>query len=104
MKKSSFTLARNIWLLWVKRSFPLLQQFRSILFCLKGDNTNGKIYKVHVDRYAQFTGMCIVKSRARKNGSVKSARNKFVYSDCEAPLFNTHFFGFISSNVIFLSD
>jgi arylsulfatase len=49
--------------------------------CLKGYSANGKTYKVHLDGYDQSTFLRTVSGTVGKNNGVKSARDKFFYSD-----------------------
>jgi arylsulfatase len=48
---------------------------------LKGYTANGKTYKVHLDGYDQSKFLTSVEGTAGNNNSVKSARDKFFYSD-----------------------
>jgi arylsulfatase len=48
---------------------------------LKGYTANGKTYKVHLDGYDQSKFLTSVEGTAGNNNGVKSARNKFFYSD-----------------------
>jgi arylsulfatase len=48
---------------------------------LKGYNAKGKTYKVHLDGYDQSKFLTSVEGTAGKNNGVKSARDKFFYSD-----------------------
>ncbi|HEY7162759.1 MAG TPA: sulfatase-like hydrolase/transferase, partial [Acidobacteriota bacterium] len=49
--------------------------------CQKGYKANGKTYKVHLDGYDQSEFLSKVSGTANKNNGMKSARNKFFYSD-----------------------
>jgi arylsulfatase A-like enzyme len=46
-----------------------------------GYTANGVNYKVHLDGYNQLPFLCEVSGSATKNNNVKSARDKFFYSD-----------------------
>ena len=48
---------------------------------LKGYTANGKTYKVHLDGYDQSKFLTSVEGTAGNNNGVKSARDKFFYSD-----------------------
>ena len=48
---------------------------------LKGYTANGKTYKVHLDGYDQSKFLTSVEGTIGKNNGVKSARDKFFYSD-----------------------
>ena len=54
--------------------------------CLKGYNANGHTYKVHLDGYDQSRFLREVSGTAGSNNGVKSARDKFFYSDDDALL------------------
>ena len=49
--------------------------------CLKGYAANGHTYKVHLDGYDQSKFLTTVTGTAANNNGVKSARDKFFYSD-----------------------
>jgi arylsulfatase A-like enzyme len=49
--------------------------------CLKGYEANGHTYKVHLDGFNQSKFLATVAGTATKNNGVKSARDKFFYSD-----------------------
>jgi arylsulfatase A-like enzyme len=49
--------------------------------CLKGYEANGHTYKVHLDGFDQSKFLTSVDGTAAKNNGVKSARDKFLYSD-----------------------
>ncbi len=49
--------------------------------CLKGYEANGKTYKVHLDGYDQSKFLTSVEGTVGKNNGVKSARDKFFYTD-----------------------
>jgi len=49
--------------------------------CLKGYQANGHTYKVHLDGYDQSKFLTSVEGTAANNNGVKSARDKFFYSD-----------------------
>jgi arylsulfatase len=49
--------------------------------CLKGYQANGHTYKVHLDGYDQSKFLTSVEGTAGNNNGVKSARDKFFYSD-----------------------
>jgi len=53
---------------------------------LKGYQTNGKTYKVHLDGYDQSAFLRSVSGTAGNNNGVKSARNSFFYSDDDGML------------------
>ncbi len=48
---------------------------------LKGYQANGKTYKVHLDGYDQSKFLTTVEGTVGKNNGVKSARDKFFYTD-----------------------
>jgi arylsulfatase len=49
--------------------------------CAKGYKAHGNTYKVHLDGYDQLKFLTTVQGTANKNNGVKSARDKFFYSD-----------------------
>ena len=54
--------------------------------CLKGYTANGKTYKVHLEGYDQAKFLRSVTRTANNNNGVKSARDKFFYSDDDGML------------------
>src|SRR5438128_1464359 len=54
--------------------------------CLKGYQANGHTYKVHLDGYDQSKFLTSVEGTVGKNNGVKSARDKFFYSDDDGDL------------------
>jgi arylsulfatase len=49
--------------------------------CAKGYKAHGNTYKVHLDGYDQLKFLTTVQGTANKNNGIKSARDKFFYSD-----------------------
>ncbi len=66
---------------WVPTLLAFAGEPKIIDKLLAGYNANGKTYKVHLDGYDQSQFLKTVTGSAANNNGVKSARDKFFYSD-----------------------
>ncbi len=66
---------------WIPTFCAIAGETNIISKLLKGYTANGKTYKVHLDGYDQSEFLKTVSGTVGKNNGVKSARDKFFYSD-----------------------
>ncbi len=66
---------------WVPTFCAIAGELDIIGKCLKGYQANGHTYKVHLDGFDQSKFLTSVEGTVGKNNGVKSARDKFFYSD-----------------------
>ena len=71
---------------WIPTLMDFAGEPNIVAKLLKGYQANGKSYKVHLDGYDQATFLRTVSGTAGNNNGVKSARDKFFYSDDDGML------------------
>jgi arylsulfatase A-like enzyme len=66
---------------WIPTLCSIAGEPEIIAKCKKGYTANGRDYKVHLDGYDQSKFLTSVEGTAGKNNGVKSARDRFYYTD-----------------------
>ncbi|MES2467453.1 MAG: arylsulfatase [Verrucomicrobiota bacterium] len=66
---------------WIPTFCAIAGESEIVAKCLKGYEANGRTYKVHLDGFDQSQFLTNIEGTAGNNNGVKSARDKFYYTD-----------------------